>query len=433
MAQVAQRPTIEMSDASSRKTILLLAYSVSPMRGSEFAVGWDFITHMAREHDIIVLYGVAGEHMGDFEEMAGVTVPGEFVPVAPGRLARWFNAPNRAGFLGPAFYIAYRFWQRDVLRVARRVIEARAVDVVHYLCPIGYREPGYLGTLDRPYVWGPIGGMNLRPLRLFLELGLKNGLTTALRNAANWLQFRVSPRVRRGMRRPEVLIVNTSENVDLVQRVHGRNPLLMPENAIEQVKPRIIQDIQNGPFAMLWVGRIDTAKALDLLIEALGRVRSTDWTLDIAGDGPRRAQLEERAKALGLDDRVRWHGKMARERVLDLYDQAHVHILTSLAEAHSTVLFEAMSRAVPTVALDHCGMHDSICDACGVRIPLSTVEQIVEHFGRVIEEAIADRTMMVRLSDGAAGCAQQMLWSKRVKRWNSIYDLAIARRTGRAR
>lgn len=423
-----------MTDTPSRKTILLLAYSVSPVRGSEFAVGWDFITHMAREHDLIVLYGLANEHMGDFEEMTGVTMPGvEFVPVPPGRLARLFNKPNRAGLFGPAFYIAYRFWQRDVLRIARRITTMRQVDVVHYLCPIGYREPGYLGTLDLPYVWGPIGGMNLRPLRLFWELGFKDGVTTALRNAANWLQFRASPRVRRAMRRPEVLIANTSENVGLVRRVHGRDPLLMPENAIEQVRPRPFRDSQNRPFAMIWVGRIDTAKALDLLIEALGKVRSTDWTLDIAGDGPRRAQLQERATTIGLGDRIRWHGKMARERVLDLYDQADVHVLTSLAEAHSTVLWEAMSRGVPTIALDHCGMHDSICNACGVRIPLGSVAQIVERLVTLIEEAITDRTMMVRLSHGAEACARQVLWSERVQRWNSIYDLAIDRRVKRKR
>ena len=423
-----------MTDTPYRKTILLLAYSVSPARGSEFAVGWDFITHMAREHDLIVLYGLASEHMGDFEEMAGVSVPGvEFVPVPPGRLARLFNAPNRAGLFGPAFYIAYRFWQRDVLRIARRITATRRVDVVHYLCPIGYREPGYLGTLDRPYVWGPIGGMNLRPLRLFLELGFKDGATTALRNAANWLQFRTSLRIRRGMRRPEVLITNTSENVELIRRVHGRDPLLMPENAIEQVRPRPIRPPSDLPFAMIWVGRIDTAKALDLLIEALGKVRATDWTLDIAGDGPRRVRLEERAAALGLSKRIRWHGRMARERVLGLYDRADVHVLTSLAEGHSTVLWEAMSRGVPTVALDHCGMHDSICHACGVRIPLGTVAEIVDRLAALIERAIADRTIMAQLSHGAEACARQVLWSERVQRWNSIYDLAIERHAKRKR
>lgn len=422
-----------MTDISPRKTVLLLAYSVSPVRGSEFAVAWDFITHMADDHDLIVLYGLASEHMGDFEEMAGVRVPGvEFIPVAPGRLARFFNAPNRAGFFGPAFYIAYRFWHRNVFRIARQIVRTRRVDIVHYLCPIGYREPGYLGKLDLPYVWGPIGGMNLRPLHLFLEIGVKSGLTTALRNAANWLQFRLSPRVRRGMRRPEVLIANTSENVELVQRVHGRKPLLMPENGVEKIRARTYSRPEEQPLKMIWVGRIDTAKALNLLIEALGKVHSDDWILEIAGDGPERSRLQTRATELELDARVRWHGRMSRESVLSLYDQADIHILTSLAEAHSTVLWEAMSRGIPTIALDHCGMHDSICDACGVRIPLGTMAQIIDRLAMAVEGAIADRTSIIQLSHGAEICAQQVLWSERVQRWNSIYELAIARRATHA-
>jgi glycosyltransferase involved in cell wall biosynthesis len=284
-----------------------------------------------------------------------------------------------------------------------------------------------LGSLDLPYIWGPIGGMNLRPLSLFFQLGFKDGITTALRNAANWLQFRFSPRVRRGMRRPEVLIANTSENADLIRRVHGRDTLLMPENAIEQLVSRPKRVRSEEPLAMVWVGRIDTAKALDLLIEALGRVGSRDWTLDVAGDGPRRIQLEARAAELGLDA-IHWHGKLPRERVLALYDHADFHVLTSLAEAHSTVLWEAMSRGVPTVALDHCGMHDSICEKCGVRIPLGVVDEIVERLATLIEQAINDRTLAARLSVGARACAEQVLWSQRVGRWNSIYDLAIARR-----
>lgn len=417
-----------MKDATLRKTILVLAYSVSPFKGSEFAVGWDYITHMSREHDLVVLFGTAGEHLGDIEDMADVAVPGvEFVAVPPSKISRWLNMPNRTGFLRATFYLAYRAWQHDVLDAARAIHARRKIDIVHYLCPIGYREPGYLASLKLPYIWGPIGGMNLRPLPLFFKMSFKSGAATAIRNAVNWLQFRGSRRIARGIDHPDVLVASTSEGAELIRRVHGRDALVMPENAVGSVRARSPGRSTQGPFSMLWVGRIDAAKALDILIEALGRVASTDWVLNVAGDGERRGKLETRAKELGLEDRIRWHGQLPRERVLALYANADVHMLTSLAEAHSTVLWEAMSQGVPTVALDHCGMHDSICDQCGVRIPLGSFDEIVASYTQSIEDGIADRSLFERLSRGASECARRALWSERLKRWNCIYDLAIAR------
>ena len=51
------------------KDILVLAYAVSPIRGSEYSVAWNYVTQMSKYNRLTVLYGCAGEHMGDFEEM----------------------------------------------------------------------------------------------------------------------------------------------------------------------------------------------------------------------------------------------------------------------------------------------------------------------------------------------------------------------------
>ena len=70
------------------KDILVLAYAVSPSKGSEYAVAWNYVTAMSRYHRLTVLYGTSGEHMGDTVEMERYLrehpVPNvTFVAVAP--------------------------------------------------------------------------------------------------------------------------------------------------------------------------------------------------------------------------------------------------------------------------------------------------------------------------------------------------------------
>jgi glycosyltransferase involved in cell wall biosynthesis len=100
-----------------------------------------------------------------------------------------------------------------------------------------------------------------------------------------------------------------------------------------------------GPLALA-AGRLHPNKGFALLLEALAMTR--DVRLNIAGDGPLRAELEARAHNLGLAKRVRflgWHADVAA-----LLAQADVFICPSLHEPLGNVVIEAWSAGVPVIA-----------------------------------------------------------------------------------
>lgn len=422
----------EQTGAFARKTILVLAYSISPIRGSEYAVGWDYITNMSRDHDLIVLYGLAGDHMGDFDEVDDETKRSfgtsvSFVSIAPGLLARILNAPNRAGRFVYLFYLAYRMWHRQAAVVAKDICQARRVDVVHYLCPIGFREPGYLWRLDKPYIWGPVGGMPLLKWRLFTSAGKKQALRALLKNLLNWLQVHCSFRLRKAIRRADVLLAATSENAGLMRRIARVHPIFFPENGVRTIFASKHDASASDTLRLIWVGRIDGRKALSFCLRALAHLKTHDWHLDVIGWGPLAPEMQHLAERLGLDEKITWHKKQPRQTVLEMFSRADIHVLSSLLEAHSTVLWEAMAHGVPTVAFDHCGMHDSICEKCGVRVPIQNDQQMVRDLAVNLELLIADREKVMQLKKGAHACARQNSWAIRREKWNQYYDLAIAR------
>jgi glycosyltransferase involved in cell wall biosynthesis len=101
------------------------------------------------------------------------------------------------------------------------------------------------------------------------------------------------------------------------------------------------------------IGRLDPIKGYDVMLEALARCRH-GWTggpapvLVIAGDGPQRGELEQRARALG--GAVRLLGW--RTDVLALLRAFTVFTLSSRSEGTSVSLLEAMSSGLCPVVTD---------------------------------------------------------------------------------
>ena len=64
--------------------------------------------------------------------------------------------------------------------------------------------------------------------------------------------------------------------------------------------------------------------------------------------------------------------------------RAHVLLHTSLAEATSTVILEALARGLPVVCHDACGMRIAVDDRCGIKVPLIDPNTSIKGFSRAI-------------------------------------------------
>ena len=105
-----------------------------------------------------------------------------------------------------------------------------------------------------------------------------------------------------------------------------------------------------GPETVLFLGRLDAQKGLDTALAAWARVagRRPAARLFLAGDGPARGPLEERARELRLGERVRFLGpRLDPERLLQA---SQVFVLPSRSEGMSNALLEAMATGLPCVA-----------------------------------------------------------------------------------
>ena len=204
--------------------------------------------------------------------------------------------------------------------------------------------------------------------------------------------------------------------------IFGKKCIYLPENGIVKMNRKThISFIPGNTLRLIWVGAVCERKALILLIEALHNVDSKKWHLDVCGDGSEKHKLQTKAIEYGINDNISWHGNIPRDKVQNLFANAHLHIISSLGEATTTVLFEAMSWAVPTMTLDHCGMSGVVCEKCGIKIPIISYSQVVADMSDNIKQILDNPDIISKLSKGVIHCSENYMWTKRVEIFNSVY------------
>lgn len=413
-----------------------MAYAISPYRGSEYAVAWNYVAHMSKYHRLTVVYGASGNHMGDVVEMeeyarSHTMANVRFIAVKPDKLARALNWPNRHGFFVYSFYYAYRRWHWQVYKQVLELLKTDHFDLVHYVGMIGYREPGYLWKLGLPYVWGPVSGANNAPWQLMKHMPLLGRVKLTFRSLANTIQFHTKRRLKKALKATDILLTATSENQQKFRQVHHKDSICLPENCITGTITLDESKFNNpAKYNIIVIGRLDAGKSVGIFLEALAQVRNRDKLhVDIVGDGPLRARLQGYDREHGLDGLITWHGQLPRVEAVKIFNRAHLHVITSVSEGNPTTIWEAMSYGVPTMSFDHCGMHDTICDKCGIRIPIAKrYDDCVSSIAHNIDVLLEYPERFYQLAKGTIECAKKYTWAKREIILNQLYDNLLSKK-----
>jgi glycosyltransferase involved in cell wall biosynthesis len=132
------------------------------------------------------------------------------------------------------------------------------------------------------------------------------------------------------------------------------------------------------PYRLLALGRFVAKKGYDDLLRACQRLAQAglDFTLTLAGDGPRRRRLERLTRRLSLTSQVRFPGFVTYDRVPDLFREADIFVMPSVVAASGDrdgiplVLMEALMHRVPVVATAVSGIPELIEDGVtGLLVP----------------------------------------------------------------
>lgn len=105
---------------------------------------------------------------------------------------------------------------------------------------------------------------------------------------------------------------------------------------------------------IMYLGRVDQEKKLNVLLEAFARTARMDLQLAVVGTGRYDEEIHELAEQLGLlaDGRVVFTGRVAGEDLPRLLNAADIFAMPSEAELQSIATLEAMACGLPVLAAD---------------------------------------------------------------------------------
>ena len=126
-----------------------------------------------------------------------------------------------------------------------------------------------------------------------------------------------------------LLLYDEAARHDFEARGIAPEGIFVAPNTVEVAHPFVTPDA-SARKSFLFVGRLQQRKRIDLLIEAFGAVVAelpSDIGVEIVGEGPELSSLESQVVALGLRERVTFHGGVTDENALrDIFGRALAYV-----------------------------------------------------------------------------------------------------------
>lgn len=151
---------------------------------------------------------------------------------------------------------------------------------------------------------------------------------------------------------------------------------------------------------VLFVGRLSRAKNVDVLLSALGRLRTEGvlFTATIAGEGPELAELKRFSVDLGLSDCVEFAGGISSDQIVDLLSRSGILVLASQTEGWPKAIVEAMAFGLVVIGSDVGLIPEILGENRGLMVPPRDMEALAKALRKILSAPHEYSTMRARAS-----------------------------------
>jgi glycosyltransferase involved in cell wall biosynthesis len=366
--------------------VLLSAFACAPGIGSEPEVGLQAMLAAARRHEVWVLtQRPMAAAINDF--LKGHWAAERIHPVVVNPPV----PPPRGGLRElTAAYWQHDRWQRRAAAAAIALDHRVDFDLVHHVTFAAYWMRTGVAVVDKPLVWGPVGGGVEPPWRLLAQLGSRGLIEAAARSTARRIGASM-PSVRSPQRTAAVIF---TQNTATARRIRSRADIIVLPNAL-QVDIDAVP--ASGPRTrdIVVAGRLLPWKGIRLAVQAMRYVTQEGAVLRIYGDGPERRPILAAVRRWALEGRVSLEGPTPRQQILGKIARAGALLHPSLHEEGGTAVAEALVMGTPVICLRHGGPEELVNQwptSPSVSIEPGWPDATARAFAAAIDRFLADPT-----------------------------------------
>lgn len=396
--------------------ILLSAYACEPGKGSEPAVGWNWLLSIAElGHEVAV---ITRENNRPAIE-AQLASHNLSVDVIYFDLPVWFrNFKHWPGGL----YLYYLLWQFGAYRHARRLHRRNHFDVVHHITFVTFRQPSFMGYLGIPFIFGPVGGGETSPRALRRGMTLVDRMRESLRDTLIHAA-RFDPLMRRTFSKATLIACTTHETLRHIPSRFQSRCIVLPAIGATP-SPETVPQPSNS-ITFLFVGRLLYWKGLHLVIRAMPEVlrRLPQARLTVIGDGNDASWLKRVAEDCGVTGHIDWLSHLPYDKMTDAYRGHTALVFPSLHDSGGMVVLESLASQLPVICLALGGPGAFVDSSCGIVLdPANHTEASLQHSLAAAMISIAEN--LAYRAALASNCSARLLhftWAETAQKLYSAF------------
>ncbi|WP_299655465.1 glycosyltransferase [uncultured Jannaschia sp.] len=419
-----------------RLKVLAIAEAANPEWVSVPLVGWSMARALAGVADVHLVTQVRNREAilraGLVEGRDFTAIDSEAVAERMHRLSTILRMGEGRGWTMKTALegLAYPYFEHLVWKRFGAEIAAGAYDVVHRITPLSPTIPSGLApkvaATGTPFVLGPLNGGVPWP----------RGFDAERRREREWLSYvRSAYKLRPGRLRTlgaaAAIFAGSRYTASEIPARFRHKTVWLPENAIDPARfDRIAAQATALPLRGCFLGRLVPYKGCDMLIEAATELlRGGRLVLDIVGDGPMRADLEQQVAEAGLREAVTFHGQVPHQEVKTILSRANLLTFPSIREFGGGVVLEAMATGVVPLVVDYAGPGELVTSDTAITVPIGPRDQIVADLRAALEEVAARPERLGPMAKAARRRAQTLFtWDAKARQVAEVYDKVTGRR-----
>lgn len=380
----------------SKRKILVSAYGCEPFRGSEAGVGWNWILQMAKANEVFAIV------RANDQEKIEANIPNDVKDNL--HFYYYDNCVKKIKNGSKRLYIYYFFWQIGIIKIIKKLRKKYTFDYSIHLTFGSVWMPTFLPFFKIPFIWGPVGGADAVPKPFIKTLPLKQRI---VQRGRYFLikTGRINPCMFIPSRKAKAILCRTENNRLAIPKKYRDKSRVVLETAMEPEVFKYKKDygaVESEPVKIIISGRLIPLKNINTLIDTVESISEKGKIeVTIIGDGPEKAKIEKRIHEKGLENIFTLKPRVPREELLENLKSSDIYFFTSLKEAGSWSLMEAMSVGLPVLCYDWAGMGLITDDNCAFKVKPQNYNQSVEEFSEALSKLINSPNLRKQMGERA--------------------------------
>jgi len=235
------------------------------------------------------------------------------------------------------------------------------------------------------------------------------------------IYFFLTPLIKLIWSQASAVISNSQGLKELALKSKPKQKISVIFNGIDTQEFKPTNQKDYNIFEILCVSRLTQRKGIAYLISAFAKiyVKFPNTKLNIVGEGDVKKKLITQAKNLNLTKNIEFTGRIAHEKLPQVYSQSSIFVLPSLNEGMSNTILEAMSAGLPIIATNTGGTKELVIEGeNGFVVKMEDADDIYQKIKTLIENT----DLVKKMSQKSREMAEHLSWKNVANQYLEEYQ-----------